>query len=77
MEVWQQQTFEKYEPQITTIKSNGWSVHLFASKTGVRRYCSTKVKSCLSPLGVQGKLLKSTINFFMSISFLGKLVLIT
>ena len=48
--------FQKYEPLSTSIKGNGWSVSLFAIEAGVRRYCSTKVKSCLSHLGIYGKL---------------------
>ena len=31
----------KNKPLITSIKSNGWFVHLFAIKVGARGYCST------------------------------------
>ena len=62
MEVWYRKKFQKYEPLSTSIKSNGWSVHLFAIEVGARGYCSTTVKSCLCRLGFSGKLLKSTIK---------------
>ena len=52
----------KYEPLSTSIKSNGWSVHLFGIEVGARGYCSTRVKSCLCRLGFSGKFLKSTIK---------------
>ena len=64
MEVWHQKKFQKYEPLSTSIKSNSWSVSLFAIEIGARGYCSTTVKSCLCRLGFSGKLLKSTIKKF-------------
>ena len=62
IEVWHQKKFEKYEPLITSIKSNDSVVHLFAIKVNAKGYCSKPGKSCLSCLGFSGKHLKSTIK---------------
>ena len=62
IEAWYQKKFEKCEPLGTSIKSNGWSVRLFAIKVSAKGSSSTTVKSCLSRLGFLGKLLKSTIK---------------
>ena len=60
MEVWYQKNLEKCQPLSTSIKSNSWSVHLFAIEVGARGYCSTPVNSYLSSLGFPGKASKST-----------------
>ena len=62
MEVWHQKKCQKDEPLSTSIKSNGWSVHLFVIEVGAKGYCSTTVKSSLCRLGFSGKFLKSTIK---------------
>ena len=38
MEVWHQKKFEKCDTLRTSIKSNGWSVQLFATEVGARGY---------------------------------------
>ena len=62
IEVLHQKKFEKYEPLITSIKSNDSFVHLFAIKVNAKGYCSKPGKSCLSRPGFSGKHLKSTIK---------------
>ena len=44
--------------------SNERSVNLFSSNIGARRYCSTRVKSCLSLPGFSDELLRPIIKNF-------------
>ena len=56
MEEWHKTKFYNYEPLAELMKSNKWSVDIFAIQVGTRGYCAVTVKSCLSRLGFHGEL---------------------
>ena len=51
-----------YEELCQSIESNGWKSHLFPVEVGARGYCGKSLLSCLRRLGLNTKIIKSTIN---------------
>lgn len=66
MEVLHQKKFEKFQLLSSSIKSNSWSVYLFAVEVGAGGYCFTTVRSCLSGQGVSGNFMNSTLKLILS-----------
>ena len=62
MPTWHEKKYDKYSPLCAAIKSNGWSVNLFAVEVGARGYCSETVRSCLRRLGFTNKLCRSALK---------------
>ena len=62
MPIWHEKKYDKYSPLCAAIKSNGWSVDLFAVEVGARGYCSETVRSCLRRLGLTNKLCRSALK---------------
>ena len=59
---WHDKKLSKYLPLKTTIKFNGWSIHLFAVGVGLRDFRARSVMCGFHALGLRNSLVKSTIK---------------
>ena len=68
MSQWHEEKSQKYYPLCCSIRSNGWSVYVYAIEVGAQGFCAESVRSCLRSLGSNNKLWKKTLQTLSPVS---------
>ena len=68
MSQWHEEKSQKYYPLCSLVRSNGWSVYVYATEADAWGFCAESVRSCLCRLGFNNKLCKKTLQTLFSVS---------